>query len=100
MFDDYENTEKYTDGELEMLRSAYNVISRMEMWEFLKRYEPEPDRGFMFDRNEEINKLEIEIAREYDNHTGSTMGITMRMMQKIAKQKCNELNIIDLELEN
>ena len=84
--------EEYSENEREMLTSAYNVITRMEMWDFLKRYKVDPNKGFMFDNNDVIGRIMLNIANDYDNHSGSSMAYTMRVMEKIASEK-EEKNI-------
>jgi hypothetical protein len=79
--------EEYNENEREMLTSAYNVITRMEMWDFLKRYKVDPNKGFMFDNNDVIGKIMSNIANDYDNHSGCSMAYTMRVMEKIASEK-------------
>jgi hypothetical protein len=82
LFDECDENEK------KMLQSAYNVISRMEMWDFLKNYTPPKDTGFMFDNNSKINDIQEQIQKAYDyNHSGWSMAFTMRKMEEIAKQK-------------
>ena len=79
--------EEHSENEREMLTSAYNVITCMEMWDFMKRYKVNPNKGFMFDDNDVIVKIMSNIAREYDNHSGSSMAYTMRVMEKIASEQ-------------
>lgn len=72
--------------EREMYKSAYDVITRMKMWEYLRDFDP-GDNGFMFSRNDEnIMNLMNEINKNYKGgHSGFSMGFTMRKMQSIAK---------------
>jgi hypothetical protein len=49
-----------------MLEDAYNVITTLGYWDWLSTFDP-GSRGFM------------------DNHSGATMGITMRHMHCIAQ---------------
>ena len=78
--------DNYSQNEREMLESAYGVIERLEKWEFLKTFEP-GHGGFMFSRDAVVQLITQEISKEYNYHSGSSMGITMRVMQEIAKQK-------------
>jgi hypothetical protein len=71
-----------------MFLSAYNTITQMEMWDFIKNYEPPENAGFMFDRNTTIQSIHNKIAENYNNnHSGFSMAFTMRKMQEIAKNK-------------
>ena len=78
--------EKYPEYEREMFNSAYGVIDRLEKWEFLKTFDP-GNGGFMFSNNETVNMITQEIDKAYGGHSGSSMAITMRVMQGIAKNK-------------
>jgi len=72
-------------NEREMYKSAYDVITQMNMWEYLKNYEP-GEHGFMFSSNDKnITNLMNTIVENYSNHSGFSMGFTMRIMQYIAK---------------
>jgi hypothetical protein len=69
-----------------MLSSAYNTISNMEMWQFLKKYELDITKGFIFNINNEINKIQSQININYDDlHSGCSLGFTMQHMNYIAK---------------
>ena len=71
-----------------MFLSAYNTITQMEMWDFIKNYEPPETTGFMFDRNPTLLSILEKIAENYNNnHSGGSMAFTMRKMQEIAKNK-------------
>jgi len=78
--------ENYPEYQREMFESAYGVINRLEHWEFLKTFEP-GDGGFMFSNDETVRKLTQEVDKEYGGHSGSSMTLTMRMMQRIATTK-------------
>lgn len=69
-------------------RNAHEVISRCELWQWLSTFEPE-DGGFMFcdPPSANLNRITTMIASSEVGklHSGSSMGITMRMMQYIAK---------------
>mgnify|MGYP001433894682 CR=1 FL=1 len=71
-----------------MFLSAYNTITPMEMWDFIKNYEPPETTGFMFDRTPTLLSILDKIAENYNyNHSGGSMAFTMRKMQEIAKNK-------------
>ena len=66
----------------EMLEDAYNAITRNELWDYMKTYEP--NKGFMFSEpSSEI--LRINNSLKYDGHSGASYSCTMREMQFIAK---------------
>lgn len=70
----------------EMIESAYKAVESVPGgWEFLSTYDP-GDGGFMFSKPppkmEEINDA---VNREYGGHSGASYGMTMRVIQYIAK---------------
>jgi hypothetical protein len=77
-----------SESDRNMYLSAYNTITQMEMWEFMKNYEPPGNIGFMFDPNPTVLSIISKISKNYNNnHSGASMGCTMRKMQIIAKEK-------------
>lgn len=69
-------------------KSAHQAISRCELWNWMRNYEPERDRGFMFARNvPELDRLNEEMMNDPVNegHSGASYGCTMRNMEFIAK---------------
>lgn len=78
---------EYDETQRPMLESAYNVISRNEMWEFLKTYSPPEDKGFMYDDNATIVNIMNNINNEYPYHSSVSIACVMRIMKKIAKEK-------------
>lgn len=69
-------------------KSAHNAISRCELWNWLKNYEVDQGRGFMFTRNvPQLDKLSEEMDKDPVNggHSGASYGCTMRNMEFIAK---------------
>lgn len=77
--------QSYSQHERDMFVSAYETITCLEAWEFLKEYNPPENTGFMFDTNPEVTRIKNEIVNAYDSHSGSSLASTMRMMQQIAK---------------
>ncbi len=68
-----------------MILSGYNTISRLNMWKFLYDYRVNNNSGFMFSTEKEINDIMNNIDKDYNcNHSGCTMGYTMRHLQFIA----------------
>lgn len=73
-----------------MLESAYNVVSVLEMWNFLKTFEP-GDNGFLFTKNESASEIMNKLCDDYPGHSGASLACTMRTMQFIAKNGIEEL---------
>ena len=69
-------------------KSAHQAISRCELWNFLRNFEPEDGKGFMFTRDvPELDRLNEEMSKDPVNggHSGASYGCTMRNMEFIAK---------------
>lgn len=77
--------DSYSESERPMLQSAYNVITTMKKWSFLKEYQPPQDKGFMWDDNETVLEIMNKINDDYSYHSGSSLAYVMRIMQAIAK---------------
>jgi hypothetical protein len=72
-----------------MVSSAYKVVHNLEKWDFLKEFEPE-DTGFMFSNNQTAISIMNHVDEDYQGHSGGTIGLTMRVIQYIAKNGYNE----------
>ena len=69
-------------------KSAHRAISNCELWNWLKTFEPEEGRGFMFAQNvTELDRLSEEMYKDPVNegHSSASYGCTMRDMEFIAK---------------
>ena len=76
------------DYSREYFVSAHKTITRCKLWDWLRNYTPNPDRGFMYSQNvPELEYLNSELMKDPINqgHSGSSYGITMRNMEYIAK---------------
>ena len=90
------NPEYFGDGKFEFasewsrpyFKSAHRAISQCELWNWLRNFEPEEDRGFMFARGvPELERLGEKMSEDPVNggHSGSSYACTMRNMEFIAK---------------
>ena len=69
------------------LSSAYNVIQQSESWTLLINFKEE---SFMFSKDPAIINLMTKVDNAYNNnHSGASMGCTMRVMEYIAKNGFN-----------
>ena len=77
-----------SDWERQMVQTGYEAVSAVEGgWEFLKTYEPPADQGFMFSEPTGLRKqIDTEIETRYGGHSGASYGMTMRVLERIAKQ--------------
>ena len=86
----------YGDGEFEFvkdnstkefLKSAHRAISLCELWNWMRIYEPHADKGFMWSKTPELDRLNQQMFKDPINseHSGSSYGFIMRQMEDIAK---------------
>ena len=76
-----------------MILEAYNTIHKNELWGKLRNLTPNEHEGFMFSKNPEIIKI-MDLVKEKSTvgHSGSSMAITMRTIQQIARFGIDSLN--------
>ena len=72
------------DSDHSMIQSAYNTISRLEKWDYMRRYSPSDETGYMMDHDPIIGEIITSINDEYHYHSGASLGYTMRRMQYVA----------------
>ncbi len=69
------------DGyEATLLNDAYQAITAANAWDFVRTFND--DGGFMFSRRPELNEIHKHMAC-MEEHSGSSYGITMRIMQRV-----------------
>ena len=68
----------------DIIESAYNTICNMKEWDFMRTYKPSIETGYMSDRNPRVVNIISKIDENYQGHSGSSLMITMRCIQKIA----------------
>ena len=79
---DFQNL-KLGDWDREMLEDAYKAVTKANRWGFLRRPDVPGPKGFMFSDWPEMK--DIDTHMEYGGHSGSSYGMTMRVMEFIAK---------------
>jgi hypothetical protein len=67
--------------EARMLQDAYDAVTASETWEFFRTFDEE---SFMFSRNPVLGKVNAHM-KMMDQHSGSSYGFVMRVMEAIAK---------------
>lgn len=74
------------DWDHEMIESAFKAVSSVEGgWEFLNTYDP-GEGGFMFSTpSPKMAEIDNAVNKGYGGHTGASYGITMRVIQYIAR---------------
>ena len=71
----------------ELLKGAHKAISLCELWNWMRIYEPPPNKGFMWTESPELDRINQQMWKDpiNGNHTGSSYGFIMREMESIAK---------------
>ena len=74
------------ESDKNMISAAYSTISRLNKWDYMRRYSPNGELGYTWDESPELHEILEAVSSDYnDNHSGSSMGYTMRYIQYIAK---------------
>jgi hypothetical protein len=73
----------YSKLEREMLSDAYQAITTCDLWDWMKTYTPDKDKGFVFSSHPNLDR--INAAMKNKAHSGGSYGWTMRTMENIAK---------------
>ncbi len=68
-----------------MIQDGINTLNRLEAWNLLRNFNPSEETGFMFNRDQSIKNIMNEIEKDYGGHSGSSMAITCRHLEFIAK---------------
>ena len=84
--------DNFPNDEKTMILNAYNVITRLEKWEFLKTYKPPENMGFMWDPNPVIDNIKDEINNSYCGHSGASIAYVLRIMVWFANNKDSNIS--------
>jgi len=68
-----------------MIQDGIKTLNRLEAWYLLRNFIPEEKQGFMFNRDERMRNVMSEIDNDYGGHSGSSIAITCRHLEFIAK---------------
>jgi hypothetical protein len=70
-----------------LVANGYEAVSQLELWGWLRAFEPNPNEGFMWSSDPNItsigNKMH-EINKDI-GHSGGSFGFTMRTLHYIAR---------------
>ena len=69
--------------EAAQLQHAYDAITKLNLWEWLREFKPHPSEGFLFTHHPNLDLI-LEVLKE-DSHSGGSFASTMRIMELIAK---------------
>lgn len=72
----------------DMMANGHQAISQLELWSWLRNYEPEEGRGFMFSSSSNLDRIieKMESLPNAPGHSGSSFGYTMRHLHFIAQR--------------
>jgi hypothetical protein len=85
IFDDCDyQFEFIADNTQIMYVTAHKAITELKLWEYIKR-DPGPG-GFLFSKDQELDKILSKIQEfGFKEHTKSSFGSTMRIMQYVGR---------------
>jgi hypothetical protein len=66
------------------LQSMYEVITELELWNYIRDNSPDEDKGYMFTHDETIHKIGSHPKVIESGHSGATYSYAMRIMQRIS----------------
>ena len=69
-------------SDAEFFQDAADAITAAEAWEYIRTFSGE---SFMFSDAAELSQIQAHM-KMLDQHSGSSYGVTMRHMEKIAKE--------------
>jgi hypothetical protein len=76
------------------LLDAIKVITKLDKWNFMKKYEPHEGKGFINDNDETVKSIKYELANSYPGHSGSSLALTLRDIEYIAKNNFTIINYL------
>jgi hypothetical protein len=70
-----------------LYKNMHGAITSTELWDWLRNFEPEKEKGFMFSDTPELDRIQRKMAEDpvSGNHSGASYGTMMRSMHYIAK---------------
>lgn len=70
-----------------MISNGYTAVSQLELWDWMKNFNPKSDEGFMFTEHPNAYRIseKMESLPNPPGHSGSSFASTMRLLEYIAK---------------
>lgn len=68
-----------------MVEKAYYTVSRLDEWDYLQNYNENENGAFLSSKDEIIINILTEIENDYMGHYGCSLGVTIKVIEKIAK---------------
>ena len=71
-----------------LIANGYMAVSQLELWKWLKKFNPEEGDGFSWTNHPNIEKIgqKMESLPNPPGHSGCSFAITMRHLEFIAKE--------------
>ena len=69
-------------SDAEFFQDAADAITAAEAWDYIRNFAGE---SFMFSESAELTQIQAHM-KKFDQHSGSSYGVTMRHMEMIAKE--------------
>jgi len=73
----------FTAEESMMLNDMFQAITEANQWDWMRTYNPEEKRGFVFSDAPQLKEIDKHV--QYQGHSGTSYAWTMRHMQYIAQ---------------
>ena len=73
----------FPKDEAVVLQRAYDAITQLNLWEWLRDFTPHPNEGFLLTAHPNLDL--ISEALKDDGHSGGSFATMMRVMELIAK---------------
>lgn len=95
------NANYYGNGEFEFVQDSghralyknmHGSITSTELWDWMRDFVPEEDKGFMFSKAPELDRISNKMREDpvSGNHSGASYSCIMRSMEYIAKNGYDE----------
>ena len=72
----------YSERDCEMLNNGVAAVTAAEAWDWLRYFN---DESFMFSNDPMIQRITDKMGNYANHHSGASFGMTMRVMEHIAK---------------
>ena len=70
-----------------LVSNGYDAVNQLELWSWLKTFEPNANEGFSWSNHPNINRIiqKMESLPDAPGHSGCSFALTMRHLEYIAK---------------
>ena len=73
----------YSRETINKVLDVVQVVNRLQLWSWLKTYEPE--MGYTYSQDPHIYEIYGELLLVDDSHSGASFGITMRLVKDLCR---------------